>query len=438
MTPIRILIVTHSAVLFTGMAEVIRLIFTSLIQRFPGKYVIEQLGLLHMAAVCQPPWPIYATRVTRGHDGVQRLDPNDILGQQSLPEVLERFLPDIVFAHNDPQNLPFLGDIVRARGCKLVFYVNFDGVPVPSDYKRLFRGAHIVTMSEFSKSAFLACGREEEHPSVEVMYCPADTERFQPVTREEKHALRKANFPAWLKTDGFVIGWVGRNQWRKQVWILYEVLHLLRSGSYCYCKGCGTVVRDIATQPGGSCRGCDFVEATPLRDLFLWLHMPNGKESGCWSLDQLERLFGVRDGEDLLYTPGCSVDMHLAPEDMPRLYNMWDAFVFPSGGEGFGLPPWEAMASGLPIVYSNYSSHAEYIRMAGAGLPIGGVLQPDAENGVLRLVSSVEEAVASVRRLYRFGELRAELGRRGRQFVEGWSPVTMAEKWDDLFVRILR
>lgn len=420
------------------MAEVVRLIFKSLTQRFPQKYVIEQLGLLHMAAVCEPPWPIHATRVAHGHDGAQRLDPNDILGQQSLPEVLDRFRPDIVFAHNDPQNLPFLVDVVHARGCHLVLYVNFDGVPVPSDYKRLFRGAHIVTMSEFSKAAFLACGRQEDRPHVEVMYCPADTERFKPVTRNEKEALREANFPSWIRTDGFVLGWVGRNQWRKQVWILYEVLHLLRSGAYSFCKACGTVVKSKPAALNGNCHRCDLVEATPLLDLFLWLHMPNGKESGCWSLDQLERLFRVNEGVDLLYTPGCSIDMHLPPEDMPHLYNMWDAFIYPSGGEGFGVPAWEAMASGLPIVYSDYSSHAEYIRMANAGLPIGGVLQPDAQNGVLRLVSAVEEAVAAVRRLYQFSELRMELGRRGRQFVEEWAPMQMAEKWDDLFMRILQ
>jgi len=60
-------------------------------------------------------------------------------------------------------------------------------------------------------------------------------------------------------------------------------------------------------------------------------------------LRQVDRL-GLRDQVRFLdYVPA---------EDLLVLYNLADLFVFPSLYEGFGLPPLEAMACGLPVVAS--------------------------------------------------------------------------------------
>jgi len=45
----------------------------------------------------------------------------------------------------------------------------------------------------------------------------------------------------------------------------------------------------------------------------------------------------------------------VADEDMPSIYGSSEAFVFPSLGEGFGLPMIEAMACGTPVIASNVS-----------------------------------------------------------------------------------
>lgn len=54
---------------------------------------------------------------------------------------------------------------------------------------------------------------------------------------------------------------------------------------------------------------------------------------------------------------------------LPKLYNLADVFFFPSFYEGFGLPPLEAMQSGLPVVSSNSSSLSEVI--GGGGIMHG-------------------------------------------------------------------
>lgn len=48
-------------------------------------------------------------------------------------------------------------------------------------------------------------------------------------------------------------------------------------------------------------------------------------------------------------------------EKLPALYSAADLFVYPSLYEGFGLPPLEAMACGIPVITSNVSSLPEVV-----------------------------------------------------------------------------
>ncbi|NLJ85902.1 MAG: glycosyltransferase family 4 protein [Firmicutes bacterium] len=52
-------------------------------------------------------------------------------------------------------------------------------------------------------------------------------------------------------------------------------------------------------------------------------------------------------------------------ESMPYLYSGAELFVYPSLYEGFGLPPLEAMACGVPVVASNASSIPEVVGRGG-------------------------------------------------------------------------
>jgi len=56
---------------------------------------------------------------------------------------------------------------------------------------------------------------------------------------------------------------------------------------------------------------------------------------------------------------------NIADQDVPALLGGATAFVFPSLGEGFGLPPLEAMACGAPVIVSNTSSLPEVVGDAG-------------------------------------------------------------------------
>ena len=67
---------------------------------------------------------------------------------------------------------------------------------------------------------------------------------------------------------------------------------------------------------------------------------------------------------------------YVPDDDLVKLYNVADMFVYPSLYEGFGLPPLEAMACGCPVITSNTSSLPEVVGDAGI------MVDPEDDNGL--------------------------------------------------------
>jgi glycosyltransferase involved in cell wall biosynthesis len=73
-----------------------------------------------------------------------------------------------------------------------------------------------------------------------------------------------------------------------------------------------------------------------------------------WAIkDLLEEIRALRLGEDVVLTG------FVPDREMSMIYRSADVFVFPSLYEGFGYPPLEAMACGVPVVMSRASSLPE-------------------------------------------------------------------------------
>jgi glycosyltransferase involved in cell wall biosynthesis len=85
--------------------------------------------------------------------------------------------------------------------------------------------------------------------------------------------------------------------------------------------------------------------------------------------------------------------------DLPRLYALAEVFAFPSLLEGFGLPPVEAMACGLPVVASTVGSLPEVVGDAGLLVP------PQDPQALAKAIQSLLDDEALCR----------ELGQRGRK-----------------------
>ena len=73
-----------------------------------------------------------------------------------------------------------------------------------------------------------------------------------------------------------------------------------------------------------------------------------------WRKPGISRLLRAKDIRPRIVFTG-----EVAADDLAAIYAMATIFCFPSFAEGFGLPPLEAMASGVPVIVSNTTSMPE-------------------------------------------------------------------------------
>ncbi len=103
--------------------------------------------------------------------------------------------------------------------------------------------------------------------------------------------------------------------------------------------------------PGGLIESISILRKRGLKDISLIMIGPEGFKAG-----EVLRLIYERNIEDSVRHIG-----YVPYEDMPYIYNMASLLVYPSLYEGFGLPPLEAMACGVPVIASNISSIPEIL-----------------------------------------------------------------------------
>jgi len=216
---------------------------------------------------------------------------------------------------------------------------------------KLKRAARIITISEFSRQEIIdILGVAQE--KVAVTYLGASPE-FRPlsITREDK-LLFQARYGL---PDKYFL-YVGTIEPRKNLARLIEAFHLLKQEK---------AQADMKLVLAG---GKGWID----RDIF-------------------DRVKELRLQEEIVFTG------YIEGRDLPILYNLAVALVFPSLYEGFGLPPLEAMACGTPVISSDVSSIPEIV----------------GDAGILIDPYQVTELAEAMLRVARSESLRAEMSRAG-------------------------
>lgn len=123
---------------------------------------------------------------------------------------------------------------------------------------------------------------------------------------------------------------------------------------------------------------------------------------------------------ELDLTGDVTITGYLAPESLMDLYRQAAAFVYPSFYEGFGFPPLEAMASGVPVVTSNTSCFPE-------------VLGPAA---VMVDPRDVEALGAAIERVLGDEHLREDLRNKGIALAKRFTWEETARRTVDVYRRV--
>lgn len=250
-------------------------------------------------------------------------------------------------------------------------------------------------------------------PNVTMIPHGVDTKLYFP--KADKEVLRTK----YGINDKFVCGFVGRNQTRKMI-------PFMMRGFANFAKGKDDVMLLMHTDsmaPGGEGRG--------------------------WSIDCLVQKFEKETNQDLFKCKKIMLtetDMDIlkrqaiSTENMNDVYNLFDVFLFPTGGEGFGLPAIECQSAGVPILMSDNTTGPELAGDTGELINIlkdkyGRNVGIIGTNGVENLVPDDNHIRELLEKWY--GEWKSkELIKRAeksRKFALTYDWGIIAKSWIDLF-----
>jgi len=199
-----------------------------------------------------------------------------------------------------------LFDLLQDIKIKKVLYTPVDNEIIYSRWLPIFNFFDLILVpSSFAKEALVATDKSLEE-KVKVVYYPLDTNNFFKQKPKEKDK------------EAFVIGYVGRNQWRKAI-----------------DKLIFTFVRFKQHH----------------QNAFLYIHSnPQATNDYGWNFLDLLSYHKLYLGKDYFAPVGLNENKGIERKSMRDIYNFMDCFFSCSTGEGFGLPYAEASLCEVPVI----------------------------------------------------------------------------------------
>ena len=217
---------------------------------------------------------------------------------------------------------------------------------------------------------------------IKVIY-PGIDEKFRPVNRNESELLKvrkKYNLPASpVGGPNKFILYFGTIEPRKNILALIRAFEQIKEEKN---------VSPLQIQWQGF-EGLVKKEEKTINFSELKLVIAGAK--GWLYKEVFKKVKNSRFTKDIIFTG------YIDEEDKPYLYNLAKVFVYPSFFEGFGLPPLEAMACGVPTIVSNKSSLPEVVKE--------GAIMIDPHN--------VDEISFAIRKILESQELKNYLTKQG-------------------------
>lgn len=326
------------------------------------QYEIHVLGINYNGDPHEYPYKIYPC--TPG---------GDAFGVGRVAAFLEELGPAVIVVQTDPW---YVQDYLKRVGnAPVIGIIAVDGKNCAGT--ELNGLATAVFWTHFGEAEAKAGGYTG--PSA-VIPLGVDLDIYRPM---DKRAMRERfNLPnifrdRGLPEDTFIVGVMGRNQWRKRLDLTVEYF-------------------------------AHWVHTYNVTDACLWLHVaPTGDDA--FNLNNLAKYHRVADR---VFIPVIPRWKGVDEQVLARIHNLFDVLFSTTLGEGFGLPMFEAMASSVPLVVPNWSALGELVEDGGVLVPCSSIAVHPNQVEVVGGVMDKEKAAASLDFLYRTPEARLEMGRR--------------------------
>lgn len=252
----------------------------------------------------------------------------DVMGVKSLLKVMDTVHPDLVVLQNDPWNIPYYTKEISKlkQPPPFVGFIAVDGKN--SNGKALNDLDLAIYWTEFARNESIKGGCEIPTAVVPLgvdlnIYKPGD--RMQ--ARQDIHLD-----PEFM--DDFIVININRNQPRKRLDLTVEYF-------------------------------AEWVHSRGVENAKLLMHVCPTGDTGI-NIDQLSKYYGLK-GRVLLSEPG--VYKGIPESHVAKLYQVSNALMTTTQGEGWGLTTMEAMACGLPCVVPDWSALGEWAAPAALLVP---------------------------------------------------------------------
>lgn len=142
--------------------------------------------------------------------------------------------------------------------------------------------------------------------------------------------------------------------------------------------------------------------------------------------------------------PNIIIDNTIMKEaELAALCGESDAFIFPSRGEGFGITPLEAMATGLPTIVPNAHGISEYFnanymyeaKVEDYEAPAIYSRYKNQDVGHM-IKCDVDQLAKQMRWIYEHQDEAREVGNRASDYVKQWTYTNTALKLKELFTTL--
>lgn len=336
--------------------------------------------------------------------------PEAKFGSSEIRMALELSKAEIVFTSFDlwmvnyltqPDKYPHLDNETRKilspqhRKFQHICYFPIDGAVegkyLPMGMEEMICGTDIpVTYSKFSQE-LISKNINIDIPMIPISH---DPDVFQ--QRDKIEARKMMNLPL----DGFYVGMVATNQYRKHWGEFFEaVVPFAQMYKNVYIVPWTTW--DLKIMGGAEIR--EFIYRSGLQDRVVDPNMLVGKLS----------------------------DMGMA-----SMYNALDVCVLATNGEGCGLPPLRARACGVPGLVSNHTSNTEFTGHHLERIPVAGYYNDPFGSNLRRYTTNIEVLMDRLNKLYQNEKLRKDVGDAGIRKMREYEKDVVNPLWDNLLEQV--